>query len=131
MSCCWLKVLLFTTQGEQASPVKSFTVKLDGHSDGPLYDNHSLKKGTYHLVFDAKAYFRTLGVHLPEPSFMDQVSLDFGIAHTDQHDHLPLQVSPWSDATYRGSSAEILGGKLAQRALLVPRIKASPNTVPT
>jgi 5-hydroxyisourate hydrolase len=31
------------------------------------------------------------------------VPLDFGIAHADQHYHVPLLVSPWSFSTYRGS----------------------------
>ena len=37
---------------------------------------------------------------LPEPNFLDQVALDFGVAHTDQHYHVPLLVSPWSYSTY-------------------------------
>ena len=98
-----MKVSLFTTQGEQVSLVKVFTLNSDGRSDAPLYDNNSLKKGTYRLVFDVKGYFQAQGVRLPEPSFLDQVSLDFGIAHTDQHYHVPLLVSPWSYSTYRGS----------------------------
>ena len=56
----------------------------DGRSpDGPLYDNASLKKGTYRLVFDVAAYFRARGVDLPEPPFLDRVTLDFGMAHAD------------------------------------------------
>jgi 5-hydroxyisourate hydrolase len=42
-------------------------------------------------------------VALPEPSFLDQVTLDFGVADTQQHYHVPLLVSPWSFSTYRGS----------------------------
>jgi 5-hydroxyisourate hydrolase len=98
-----MKVSLFTTQDGQATLVKAFTLNSDGRSDGPLYDNNNLKKGTYRLVFDVKAYFQARGVTLPEPSFLDQVSLDFGIAHADQHYHVPLLVSPWSYSTYRGS----------------------------
>ena len=55
------------------------------------------------LVFDVAAYFRARGVELPEPPFLDRVTLDFGIAHEDQHYHVPLLVSPWSYSTYRGS----------------------------
>ena len=43
------------------------------------------------------------GVVLPEPNFLDHVNLDFGVAHEDQHYHVPLLVSPWSYSTYRGS----------------------------
>ncbi|WP_219209904.1 hydroxyisourate hydrolase [Variovorax boronicumulans] len=98
-----MAVALYTTQGEQATLVKRFTLNADGRSDGPLYDNDSLRTGTYRLTFDVAAYFKARGVKLPEPNFLDKVSLDFGVAHTDQHYHVPLLVSPWSYSTYRGS----------------------------
>jgi 5-hydroxyisourate hydrolase len=68
-----------------------------------LFDNASLKRGTYRLVFDVAAYFKARGVALPEPNFLNRVSLDFGIADPLQHYHVPLLVSPWSYSTYRGS----------------------------
>ena len=99
-----MPVSLYTTAGNVATLVKSFVLNDDGRNpDGPLYNNSNLKKGTYRLVFDVAAYFRAKGVALPDPSFLNQVSLDFGVAHTDQHYHVPLLVSPWSYATYRGS----------------------------
>mgnify|MGYP002139705229 CR=1 FL=1 len=72
-------------------------------TDAPLFDNASLRTGTYRLTFDVAGYFKARGVALPEPNFLNQVSLDFGIAHADQHYHVPLLVSPWSYSTYRGS----------------------------
>jgi len=98
-----MEVALYTTDGEAATLVKRFTLNSDGRSDGPLYDNNSLKAGTYRLVFDVAGYFKACGVTLPEPNFLNRVSLDFGVAHTDQHYHVPLLVSPWSYSTYRGS----------------------------
>ncbi len=99
-----MSVSLFTTDGERAILVKSFTLNSDGRNpDGPLYDNASLKVGTYRLVFDVAGYFAAQGVVLPEPNFLNRVSLDFGVAHADQHYHVPLLVSPWSYSTYRGS----------------------------
>ena len=97
-------VALYTTHGGQASLVKRLVLNADGRNpDGPLYDNHSLKPGTYRLVFDVKAYFVGRGVALPEPAFLDQVSLDFGVADVGSHYHVPLLVSPWAYSTYRGS----------------------------
>jgi 5-hydroxyisourate hydrolase len=99
-----MAVALYTTQDGQASLVKRFTLDADGRSPGgPLYDSAGLKKGTYRLVFDVAGYFKRRGVALPEPNFLDKVSLDFGVAHADQHYHVPLLVSPWSYSTYRGS----------------------------
>jgi 5-hydroxyisourate hydrolase len=99
-----MKVSLFTTDQGQATLVKTFTLNHDGRNpDGPLYDNDSLRQGTYRLVFDVSDYFASKNVDLPKPNFLNQVSLDFGVAHTDQHYHVPLLVSPWSYSTYRGS----------------------------
>ena len=98
-----MEVALYTTDGEQATLVRRFTLNADGRSDGPLYDNNTIKVGTYRLVFDVAGYFRRRGVKLPEPNFLNKVALDFGVAHTDQHYHVPLLVSPWSYSTYRGS----------------------------
>jgi 5-hydroxyisourate hydrolase len=99
-----MTVSLYTTQGDAATLVKTFSLNSDGRNpDGPLYDNTSLRKGTYRLVFDVSAYFKARGVQLPEPNFLNRVALDFGVAHEDQHYHVPLLVSPWSYSTYRGS----------------------------
>ena len=99
-----MAVSLWTTQGEAPLQVKSFVLNSDGRNpDGLLYDNASLRAGTYRLVFDVAGYFKNQGVVLPEPNFLNQVSIDFGVANTHEHYHVPLLVSPWSYSTYRGS----------------------------
>ena len=98
-----MEVALYTTNGDEATLVERFNLNSDGRSDGPLYDNNSLKTGTYRLVFDVAGYFKAKGLQLPEPNFLNKVALDFGVAHADQHYHVPLLVSPWSYSTYRGS----------------------------
>lgn len=98
-----MAVALYTTEGDTATLVRRIVLNADGRSDGPLYNNDTIKVGTYRLVFDVAGYFKTLGVKLPEPNFLNRVSLDFGVAHTDQHYHVPLLVSPWAYSTYRGS----------------------------
>lgn len=104
-----MAVKLYTTAmdsegGGQATLVKAMILNADGRNpDGLLFDHDSLKVGTYRLVFDVAAYYRSLGVSLPKPNFLNLVSLDFGIAHADEHYHVPLLVSPWSYSTYRGS----------------------------
>ena len=98
-----MAVSLYTTVGDAATLVRAFVLNHDGRCDGPLYDNSTLKTGTYRLVFDVEGYFAAKGVALPQPNFLGKVSLDFGVAQTDQHYHVPLLVSPWSYSTYRGS----------------------------
>lgn len=97
-------VSLYELHDEGATLVRRFQLNADGRNpDGPLYTNEQLKVGRYRLSFEVAAYFRGRGVELPEPAFLDVVSLDFGIARTDQHYHVPLLASPWSYSTYRGS----------------------------
>lgn len=97
-------VSLHTTQDEHAALVRRFTLNADGRNPaGLLLDNESLQRGTYRLVFEVADYFRLRGVVLPQPNFLDRVSLDFGVSDATQHYHVPLLVSPWSYSTYRGS----------------------------
>ena len=37
------------------------------------------------------------------PPFLDEVTVDFGIASDGGHYHVPLLVSPYGYSTYRGS----------------------------
>ncbi len=97
-------VSLFAESNGSYQLVKQLKLNADGRNpDGLLYDNASLRAGRYRLCFDVAAYFKAKGVSLPEPAFLDVVQLDFGIAHADQHYHVPLLCSPWSYSTYRGS----------------------------
>jgi 5-hydroxyisourate hydrolase len=99
-----MEVALYQTSAGSASLVRRFKLNADGRDpDGLLFTSAALQAGTYRLVFRVAAYFRMRGVDLPEPPFLDEVSLDFGIADTSQHYHVPLLVSPWSYSTYRGS----------------------------
>jgi len=97
-------VALYATEGGTALLLRQFVLNQDGRNpDGLLLDSTELKRGTYRLVFDVASYFMARRVALPEPNFLGQVSLDFGVAAPAQHYHVPLLVSPWSYSTYRGS----------------------------
>jgi 5-hydroxyisourate hydrolase len=99
-----MQVRLYAAQGGEARLLQHFRLNDDGrHPDGLLIGHDSLAAGTYRLSFAVADYFRSRGVVLPEPPFLDVVHLDFGLAHTEQHYHVPLLVSPWSYSTYRGS----------------------------
>ncbi|QPF75174.1 hydroxyisourate hydrolase [Roseateles sp. DAIF2] len=86
-----------------AQPIKRLSLNADGRADAPLLEGDALQAGRYRLVFGVAAYFKGRGVQLPEPAFLDEVPLDFGIADTAAHYHVPLLASPWSYSTYRGS----------------------------
>ena len=99
-----MQVALYTMGGGTPSLVRQLTLDADGRTPGgPLYGDGELQRGTYRLVFDVAAYFNAKGVSLPQPNFLERVTLDFGVADAAQHYHVPLLVSPWSYSTYRGS----------------------------
>jgi 5-hydroxyisourate hydrolase len=75
----------------------------DGRCDGPLLEGDAFQAGIYELDFHVGSYFKGMDLNLPQPNFLDVVTLRFGIADPGQHYHVPLVVSPWSYSTYRGS----------------------------
>lgn len=85
------------------APLLETTTNADGRCDSPLLTGADLRAGRYRLEFAVGAYFRGLGVALPEPAFLETVALEFGIAEPAGHYHVPLLVSPYAYSTYRGS----------------------------
>ncbi len=83
--------------------VCTVTTNADGRVDQPLLDATSCTVGRYELCFAAGNYFRARVAELPDPAFVEDVVLRFGIADPTSHYHVPLLVSPWSYSTYRGS----------------------------
>jgi 5-hydroxyisourate hydrolase len=96
-------VELFRLSGNARTRLVSTTTNGDGRCNAPLLEGDAFEPGRYELVFQAGAYFAASGVALPDPAFVDEVVLRFGIADADSHYHVPLLVSPWSYSTYRGS----------------------------
>lgn len=79
------------------------TTNGDGRCDKPLLEGKTMAAGMYRLEFDAGPYFRSMGVKLADPAFLDVVTICFGIADAKAHYHVPLLVSPYGYSTYRGS----------------------------
>lgn len=96
-------VELYEMTGEARRLVRRETTNADGRCNAPLLEGDALRAGRYELVFAAGDYFAAQGVALPEPRFIDRVSIAFGIADPAQNYHVPLVVTPWSYSTYRGS----------------------------
>lgn len=97
-----LRLTLYRLDGEARSEVRQAVTNADGRCDGPLLEEEAFQPGRYELVFSAGDYFRAQGVSLPEPAFLDEVPIRFGIAERS-HYHVPLLISPYGYSTYRGS----------------------------
>ncbi len=98
-----MKLELFVIEAGVKTLLKSEVTNQDGRCNAALLEGESLKVGCYELVFAAGDYFDALGQTLPNPKFIDKVTLAFGIADVAQNYHVPLVVSPWAYSTYRGS----------------------------
>jgi 5-hydroxyisourate hydrolase len=98
-----LAIDLFAIAGDSRLPLKSATTNADGRLDGPMLSGTAFATGIYELDFHAGDYFRAQGVKLPEPAFLDRITIRFGIGDAAAHYHVPLLVTPWSYSTYRGS----------------------------
>ena len=94
-------IRLYSMQGERTLRASAVT-NSDGRSEHALLEGEAMQTGEYELEFDIGAYFRTQGVELDAPAFLDTVVIRFAM-HADEHYHVPLLVSPWSYSTYRGS----------------------------
>jgi 5-hydroxyisourate hydrolase len=95
--------LLRVDASGQASIVSRHTTNRDGRTDAPLLAGDTIETGRFRLRFEVGDYFKARGADLPDPPFLDVVDVDFGIADATGDYHVPLLVSPWSYATYRGS----------------------------
>lgn len=98
-----MAVTLYRLNAGVPELLQQLTLNHDGRADAPLLQGDTFVPGTYRLVFGVAAYFKARGVDLPEPPFLDEVPLDFGLATVGQHYHVPLLASPWAYSTYRGS----------------------------
>lgn len=97
-----MRIELYAADGARRR-LKTVVTNADGRCDTPLLEGQDLRAGVYELVFHAADYFRSKGLDLPDPPFVGEAIIRFGVADPAAHYHVPLLVSPWSYTTYRGS----------------------------
>ena len=94
---------LYEFAGEKAHYIQSAITNADGRTDQPLIGGRPLPIGRYELRFAVGNHFRSRGIDVGDPPFLDIVPLRFSIAEPEGHYHVPLLCTPWSYSTYRGS----------------------------
>jgi 5-hydroxyisourate hydrolase len=95
----------------QQTLLKTVCTNADGRTDAPLLTADELQVGVYQLVFAVGDYFAQQlmqstpdrVIDAPTPPFLDRVPIQFGIADSNAHYHVPLLTSAWAYSTYRGS----------------------------
>lgn len=89
-----------TSAGSQL--LGTFVTGENGRCPEPLLQDERFARGRYELTFYVADYFRNRSVALADPAFVEAALVRFGIAHPEQHYHVPLLITPWSYSVYRG-----------------------------
>ena len=93
-------VLLERADGSEGDVVVArATTDTDGRVRELVPSGAALAAGHYRLTFDTGAYFETQGVE----GFYPRIAVLFALREPSQHHHVPLLLSPFGYATYRGS----------------------------
>lgn len=97
-----LKIELFRIEGDERSHLVTLVTNKDGRTDEQILPAEKFATGIYELAFHAGDYLDATGVPPEAPRFLDVIPLRFGMSGAS-HYHVPLLLSPFGYATYRGS----------------------------
>ena len=97
-----LRIELFRI-GATHEKINDVVTNDDGRCDAPILDGEDFKPGVYELLFHAGDYLDRCGLDFPNPKFLNEIVIRFGISEGEDHYHVPLLLSPYSYSTYRGS----------------------------
>ena len=96
-------VELFRLDKGRSETVAMARTNADGRTAEPLMHGSDFRIGSYELHFHVGDYFQRVTKNASDPLFLDVVPIRFRISEPQGHYHVPLLVTPWSYATYRGS----------------------------
>jgi 5-hydroxyisourate hydrolase len=97
-----LRIELYRIEDERRTHLRTLTTNADGRTDGQILPAEEFATGVYELVFHAGAYLDACGTPPETPRFLDVIPIRFGMSEAS-HYHVPLLLSPFGYATYRGS----------------------------
>ncbi|SNS16458.1 hydroxyisourate hydrolase [Antarctobacter heliothermus] len=97
-----LRIELLRIDGDTRTLLKTLVTNADGRTDEQILPADQFKTGTYELIFHAGAYLDACGTPPEDPRFLDIIPIRFGMSDPS-HYHVPLLLSPFGYATYRGS----------------------------
>ncbi len=97
-----VRIVLDRIEGAARVRLAEALTNADGRTDSPLLAGERCAAGTYELTFGAGDYLRAAGLTDDGIAFLDEIPIRFGV-RAGQHYHVPLLLSPYGYATYRGS----------------------------
>jgi 5-hydroxyisourate hydrolase len=96
MPAAGIAVALYALEGDARRLIAQAETNDDGRTVPAL--GADLGAGTYELVFSVGEYFERSAT----PAFYDEIAIRVRLSAGDRY-HVPLILTPWSYATYRGS----------------------------
>lgn len=97
-----MQVELYQLTNDEPVPMARAITDMRGRTAEPLLSGAPLRIGSYEMRFHVGDYFRALGHVEPDWPFLEVVPVRFAISEPEGDYHVPLTVTPWAYATYRG-----------------------------
>ena len=98
-----IRIRLYRTSASGSEKIAEAVTNGDGRTDAPLLTGAAYRAGGYELVFCAGEYLRASGQVSGAVLFLDEIPIRFGVTDESAHYHVPLLLSAFGYATYRGS----------------------------
>ena len=76
----------------------------NGHFLHPVSEGVGVIRGLYEVTFGVAAYYRAMGIELPNPAFVEDALFRFGIDRVSEHFHIPFKFTPWGFSLFRGGA---------------------------
>ena len=94
-----VRIEVYAVDGEKRTLLGQTVTNADGRTDEPVVAMPDIPPGTYELLFHVGPYL----TEMDGDAFYDIVPLRFRVSDGAGHYHVPLLITSWSYATYRGS----------------------------
>ncbi len=94
-----VKVVLQIRSGSDWKQLGAGLTDASGRCGTLTVEGTPIASGTYRLLFDVGTYFHEQHVE----TFYGEISVVFEALHPETHYHIPLLISAYGYATYRGS----------------------------
>ncbi len=96
-------VEVHAVDGDNRRVVGTGCVGDNGAFAHPMNTGEGVATGTHEVLLHAGEYFRFVGQVADKPAFQEIVPVRFTVLDLDDHYHLPVKISPWGIAVWRGA----------------------------
>lgn len=94
-----VNVTLEARDGQQWRTLGQGVTDAQGRVRALYPEGKQITAGAYRIVFKTGEHY----ARLRQPTFFDQIPVEFKVDNTTQHYHIPLLLSPYGYSTYRGN----------------------------